>query len=232
MSAPTVVIVASGAGINRQPAQQIPIGESNEVTLLNLSTTQILTLCNDQTFNPGITWPLLPGEVLSLTSNNIWVQNPSLLAVSILVINGIVPITFNPAAGLSVLGGISLCQAQNVTYAGNTNPLMPAPPIGTAYRLQKITIVSNGIPPIAGYINISANAQNVNGVLGSPSNLTLPQAIASGVQYQFEKELFGLLISTAISATIGPSASMTTTFFIQINYDIVPLGVIQPPIVE
>ena len=57
MSKPQVIAVPALAGMHTNPPVQIPISVG-VVTLINLSNTMGLTLCNDDKFVPSTTWPL------------------------------------------------------------------------------------------------------------------------------------------------------------------------------
>lgn len=106
MAKPQIITIAAGAGITgRQPAQQIPLGVSGVVTLVNQSSTLSLTLCTNDQFSTGTTWPLPPNTSAPQTDvDNLWVQNPNLYPVNVLVMEGIIPYSLTTANGFSPTG--------------------------------------------------------------------------------------------------------------------------------
>ncbi len=124
MSRPQVINVPPSAGVGSVPAVQIPTS-SSVITLLNLSSSLGLTLCTDPNFEPTTTWPLPPNVSIPHTDmNNLWAQNNNSDTVQVLVIQGIIPITYVPTTG-----------AQNLAIKGSTNVVV-TPLSSTSWNLQ------------------------------------------------------------------------------------------------
>lgn len=94
--APTVLQVPHGSGVGVQSPIQVPISGDSIISLVNLSTTVNLTLCNDDTFST--TWPLPAGSVQPEPGiDNLWIQNSSGTDAEVLVLTydarfpGVVP---------------------------------------------------------------------------------------------------------------------------------------------
>lgn len=97
MSKPQVINVPPNSGFGTVPPVQVPLINNEPVTLFNMNAILGLTLCNDDRFNPTTTWPLNGGMTLPITGgvNNLWIQNPNNSLIQLLVLQGIVPVSFN-----------------------------------------------------------------------------------------------------------------------------------------
>ena len=83
--APTVIQVPAGSGVGSQPPIQVPLTDESIISLVNLSATVTLTLCNDDTFST--TWPLAAGSVQPEPGiDNLWIQNSTNTDASVLVL--------------------------------------------------------------------------------------------------------------------------------------------------
>ena len=135
MSKPQVITVPALAGIGNNSPVQIPIGV-DIITLINLSNTMGLTLCNDDRFVPSTTWPLYGGMSAPQPGvNNLWIQNPNNSEIDVLVLMGDSIPSYSPVALNS--GGLSYVSATLIM--GTFIDLLPAPPTGYAYRIHLVT---------------------------------------------------------------------------------------------
>ncbi len=96
LSKPQVVQIPPLAGMGTNSPIQIPLDNQSTatevVTLVNLSNSLSVTLCNNDRFNPSEVWPLKYGAVSPQPGvNNLWVQNANNATVEILVLSGVVP---------------------------------------------------------------------------------------------------------------------------------------------
>lgn len=139
MAQPQVIIVPAHSGIGTNPPIQIPIG-AGTVTVLNLDPNLGLTLCNTLDFATSSTWPLPPNISIPQTDvNNLWAQNEHSSDIEVLVIAGVVPITYVPISGnetLTVVGNETLSvdnsnavapqAGTSISLLGNTAQIMPS----------------------------------------------------------------------------------------------------------
>jgi len=204
MSKPQVIVVPALAGIGINAPVQVPLS-TDTITLVNLSTTLGLILCNDDRFAPTTTWPLSGGITAPQPGlNNLWVQNPNNYDVNVLVLEGIVPLTFSP--NTFNIGGLLNVQL-NITGT-STIQLLPAPPVGKIYRLQ--TLVLEG----------SVLSSNAEVFIRDSSNIQLyANNFASGTTLYNSMYLNGQLTSKALTIGYGGPIGITTTLL----YDMLSL---------
>lgn len=206
MSKPQVIVVPAHAGIGTVPPVQIPLAEGSNITLTNLSSNLGLTLCNDSQFNSTTTWPLAPNSTNPQPGvNNLWVQNSNSTSISILVLQGIIPV-FNPQA----INQGGLLQVSNSSLSGSTyQALLPTPLSGYAYRLQSVCCINQ----TAAAILFLISSLYLNVVLIPFFARTVPANDA--VTFV----LNGLLIPTEIQS----SPVVTNGFGVVLNYDLVKI---------
>lgn len=246
MSKPQVIIVPPNAGIGTTPAVQIPI-IGGVVTLLNLNTTLGLTLCTDQNFSPNTTWPLPPNVSIPHTDiNNLWAQNSSTSTIQVLVLQGIIPVTYVPTTG-----------AQNLTVSGN-NPIIitPTPASFQNYNLQPIPsgyitltltiqILTVSSPPVGFGVNIwnGANTTTI-GDISWPTTPVVGQQYTGEISFDGTTNAsvnteasangytFEVLTATASASTIAISNAPPQATAQTITYQITSTGTGTAPITD
>ena len=214
-SSPQVITVPAGAGVGLGAPIQTPSVDSGSPTLVNLSPNLTLVLCNDSNFSN--TYNLSQGQSLPLPgAGSVFIQNPNNVNLNVLVLDGIVPVTFSTPpnqGGLSIAGG-------PVTTTGPPTQILPAPIIGFAYRLQSVVFTYQNEASATLAANIMAIYIETTGS-SYFAGVSIPALPLSGI-FVDTQPLYGQLCNGNLYVTLNQNAASSIGQAI-ITYDIVPI---------
>lgn len=176
LTKPQVVQIPPLAGIGTNLPAQIPLDNQSTstqvVTLVNLSSSLNVVLCNNTNFEPSTTWPLKYGAVSPQPGiNNLWVQNPNNATVEILVLSGIVPysqsqvIETSPSPNGAPIGSTPFQLRQYSNASPDTDINVVCQPNQSIY-LKQIIASLNPNPPGFATSNMSINTVGGNVFMG------------------------------------------------------------------
>lgn len=225
MSSPQTVTVPPLAGVGMNVPIQIPDVSSGNPTLINQSTFLTVTVCADSLFQQGTSWTLEPGESLPLPNGNgTFITNPNNAQITILVLDGIVPVQFSDSGDTG--HGLTIVSVSGATPTAVLT-LLPAPPVGYAYRLNNLYMFFQGIVSASGtfelfivgpsnfyyYMNIFTMATGIGG-----NQILYAQAPIN---------MNGQLVNEALEWQANPqpagTGAATGHFFLGVSYDLVPI---------